>query len=312
MKYLILLCLFTYITSVNCYGQSNTFPLSGSVGIGTTSPQSSLHITGTGHNYLRLDKSTSSYETGLVFTLANSALFYLYSNDGTNALNIQASGLAGEGDDSPRMQFPKANTNIFMALSGGKVGIGTNNPQGRLTINQIGNEWDDGLRINRDASNYLTLLEDHTDIRLKNWGSGGIRLFTATQEAIHIKNSGEIGIGTTTPDSKLTVKGTIHAEEVKVDLNVEGPDYVFEADYPLATLEDTKAYIEQNKHLPGIPSSDEMQQNGVNLLEMNMKLLEKVEELTLHLIEMNKQVNYLANENRNQQIEINSLNTARK
>jgi hypothetical protein len=99
------------------------------------------------------------------------------------------------------------------------------------------------------------------------------------------RSDGFVGIGTTSPDSKLTVKGIIHAEEVKLDLLVPGPDYVFEKNYPLLSLEDTKAYVEQNKHLPGIPSSDDMQQNGVNLLEMNMKLLEKVEELTLHLIE---------------------------
>ncbi len=111
--------------------------------------------------------------------------------------------------------------------------------------------------------------------------------------AMSINATQNVGIGTTTPDAKLTVKGTIHAEEVKVDLNVPGPDYVFEADYPLQTLEETRAYIEKNKHLPGIPSSAEMQQNGVNLLEMNMKLLEKVEELTLHLIEMKEEIQQL-------------------
>ncbi len=109
---------------------------------------------------------------------------------------------------------------------------------------------------------------------------------------------GNVGIGTTADaNTKLTVKGIIHSEEVKVDLNVPGPDYVFEADYPLASLEDTKAYIEQNKHLPGIPSSDEMQQNGVNLLEMNMKLLEKVEELTLYVIEQNNRIDEMKEEN---------------
>lgn len=122
-----------------------------------------------------------------------------------------------------------------------------------------------------------------------------------------IDSEGNVGIGTETPDSKLTVKGTIHAEEVKVDLNVPGPDYVFEENYRLRSLEETKAYIEENKHLPGIPSSAEMQQNGVNLLEMNMKLLEKVEELTLYLIEQDKKLLLLSKENEQHQNEIKEL-----
>jgi hypothetical protein len=137
-----------------------------------------------------------------------------------------------------------------------------------------------------------------TNIEGTSWwdmGMGGdfFYLYKAgVGEFLRVTNEGSMGIGTTTPSPgyKLTVKGGVHAEEVKVDLSVPGPDYVFEADYSLTSLEDTKVYIEQNKHLPGIPSSDEMQQNGVNLLEMNMKLLEKVEELTLHLIEQNKQL----------------------
>lgn len=107
----------------------------------------------------------------------------------------------------------------------------------------------------------------------------------------HILSSGLVGIGTATPDSKLTVKGKIHAEEVKVDLSVPGPDYVFEPDYDLLTLEETAAYIQTNKHLPEIPSAKEMEANGVQLGEMNMLLLKKIEELTLHTIEQQKQLN---------------------
>jgi hypothetical protein len=109
-----------------------------------------------------------------------------------------------------------------------------------------------------------------------------------------------VGIGTTIPDAKLTVKGTVHANEVKVDLNVQGPDYVFEKGYDLMSLEETKAYIEANKHLPEVPSAKEMEKNGVQLGEMNLLLLKKVEELTLHLIEQNKKLEI-------QQQEINQL-----
>ena len=100
---------------------------------------------------------------------------------------------------------------------------------------------------------------------------------------------GKVGIGTSTPDAPLTVKGQIHAQEVKVDLmGAAAPDFVFEESYNLESLEDLEEYIQQHKHLPGIPSGLEMEANGIKLKEMNLKLLRKVEELTLHLIAQNK------------------------
>jgi hypothetical protein len=105
-----------------------------------------------------------------------------------------------------------------------------------------------------------------------------------------------VGIGTKTPDAKLTVKGNIHAEEVKVDLTVPAPDYVFETSYNLSPLKEVEAFIQQNKHLPEIPAAKEMEQNGINLSEMNMLLLKKVEELTLHLIEQEKKMEMMKKE----------------
>jgi hypothetical protein len=100
---------------------------------------------------------------------------------------------------------------------------------------------------------------------------------------------GNVGIGTLNPDAKLTVKGTIHANEVRVDLNVAGPDYVFEPTYHLKPLSEIETYIKANKHLPEVPSAKEMEANGVQLGEMNMLLLKKVEELTLYVIELKKE-----------------------
>ncbi|WP_304064832.1 tail fiber protein [Pedobacter glucosidilyticus] len=111
-----------------------------------------------------------------------------------------------------------------------------------------------------------------------------------------INGTGNVGIGTTTPDEKLTVKGKIHAEEVRVDLNVPGPDYVFEQDYQLKSLPEIQAFIKENKHLPEIPSAKEMEEKGINLSEMNMLLLKKVEELTLHLIKQNEEIKELKDE----------------
>ena len=113
--------------------------------------------------------------------------------------------------------------------------------------------------------------------------------------AFTVLQNGNIGIGTTAPDAKLAVKGTIHAQEVKVDLNVPGPDYVFEENYNLPSLTEIENYIKQNKHLPEVPSAKEMETNGINLSEMNMLLLKKAEELTLHLINQQKEIELLKN-----------------
>lgn len=113
---------------------------------------------------------------------------------------------------------------------------------------------------------------------------GGMKFFTQGEASMTIVKNGNVGVGTTTPDAKFTVKGDIHAEEVRVDLTVPGPDYVFEEGYDLPTLESLREYVQENKHLPGVPSAAEMKENGVDLGVMNMLLLKKIEELTLYLI----------------------------
>ena len=90
---------------------------------------------------------------------------------------------------------------------------------------------------------------------------------------------------TLSPDQKLTVNGTIHAKQISVDLNVPAPDYVFEKGYKLPPLVDLRNYISINKHLPEVPPATAMAQTDVDVNELNMKLLQKVEELTLYLIE---------------------------
>lgn len=113
------------------------------------------------------------------------------------------------------------------------------------------------------------------------WSTSGTNIYNS--------NTGKVGVGTANPDEKLTVKGKIHAEEVKVDLSVPGPDYVFSPEYNLMSLFQLKEFISNNKHLPEVPSAKEMEATGVNLGEMNMLLLKKIEELTLHLIALKEQ-----------------------
>jgi hypothetical protein len=98
-----------------------------------------------------------------------------------------------------------------------------------------------------------------------------------------------VGIGTLTPKEALSVNGNIRAKQIKVEA-LNWPDYVFAPDYQLPSLTDVKNYIAQNQHLPDIPSEQEITKDGLNLGEMNKLLVKKVEELTMYLIEKDKQL----------------------
>ena len=122
-----------------------------------------------------------------------------------------------------------------------------------------------------------------------------IQDYTPNMNETHMVNNflvmgNNVGIGTMSPDEKLTVKGKIHTQEVRVDmLGPLVPDYVFAEDYKLKSLQEVEDYIKQNKHLPEIPSAQEIEKNGLMLAEMNMNLLKKMEEMTLYMIEMKKE-----------------------
>ncbi|MDQ0638318.1 hypothetical protein QF042_001883 [Pedobacter sp. W3I1] len=102
-----------------------------------------------------------------------------------------------------------------------------------------------------------------------------------------LMDNGNVGIGTAIPREKLSVNGKIRAHEIKIEAT-NWPDYVFDKGYKIGTLVELESYIMANKHLPEIPSAKEVEANGVELGEMNKLLLKKVEELTLHLIEKDK------------------------
>ena len=105
-----------------------------------------------------------------------------------------------------------------------------------------------------------------------------------------ITNAQDVGIGTTTPDHKLTVNGTIHAKEVLIDLNGALADYVLEPTYNLKTLSEVQDYINKNKHLPDMPSAADVTEKGISVGEMQNLLLQKIEELTLYIMQQQKEI----------------------
>lgn len=104
-----------------------------------------------------------------------------------------------------------------------------------------------------------------------------------------IKGTGNVGIGTKSPTAKLSVNGKINAKEVQVTAT-GWPDYVFEVNYSLLTLYDLESFINENHHLPEIPSAVEVEENGISMADMDARLLKKIEELTLYVIQLNKRI----------------------
>ena len=141
-------------------------------------------------------------------------------------------------------------------------------------------------------------------IKALSSGSGNIVMDAYTAgDAVYINHyisantlissgGGNVGIGTTSPGSwRLAVNGKIRAKEIKVETGWS--DYIFERDYILPTLEEVESYINQFGHLKDIPSGKDVEENGIFLGEMDSKLLQKIEELTLYIIEQNKKINQL-------------------
>ena len=124
--------------------------------------------------------------------------------------------------------------------------------------------------------------------------------FDPNEDVLFLKNGnnigltvneyGNIGIGMQGQSANLgynlAVNGTIGAKEVVVENTSAWPDYVFKPEYPLTSLDEVKKHIDEKGHLPNIPSAQEVQENGISLGEMNRLLLEKVEELTLYVIDI--------------------------
>jgi hypothetical protein len=267
----------------------------GRVAIGTQNlgPQTKLHV----------------FETGTSTNLWRGRI--VSSGDNNAVVMGEVNGKASFGAHNASLT---SWSDLFINWGGGNVGIGTQTASQRLEVSG---------GVLQNAENVGWGIDFQTNARLgfiKKAGYGPMMasdnsspiIFAQTnQNGIHtnipgatltermrIDVNGNVGIGTSSPGSfRLAVNGKIWTQEVNVQMTNPGPDYVFEKNYDLLSLTELETYINQNKHLPQVPSAKEMEKDGLNLKEMNMILLKKVEELTLHLIEMKKE-----NERQNQLI----------
>lgn len=297
-----------------------TFTSDGKIGIGTTSPSEKLHISGGSVNGLIWPVVANNELNGSTITNYGVGIKLKHSHNGeTNKwggiASIQESswanesGLALYANEAERVRIDH----------NGNVGIGTSSPDVKLTVNSDGSSNTlahfvgsysgiQGIQVERSGGDKVRLVANYTSY------GGGLESTSALRFAVNgdminnpamiINAGGNVGVGKITPSSKLHVDGKITSEEVKVE-DVSGADYVFAPDYNLMPLAEIESYIKTNQHLPDIPSAKEMEANGLELGKMNMLLLQKIEELTLHVIELGEQnkelrteINELKNENR--------------
>jgi hypothetical protein len=269
----------------------------GRLGLRTSTPVLDLHISTSNTPAIRLEQTNAGGFTAQTWDIAgNEANFFVRDVTG--------------GSKLPFRIRPGAPTSSVDISADGDVGIGTASPNFKLhvfgstsddTVMTIGNDGAGSpgaaFNVGYGAASFGAGVGF---LNAKGTVSGvnpSIRMLTNGTTQMIVTQSGAVGIGTTAPSSKLHVNGgDIRVSggsfiDDGVTLNV--PDYVFEPGYALMPLDKLETFVKENRHLPGIPSATEVKSNGLNLSQMQVKLLEKVEELTLHVLAQQKQMDEL-------------------
>jgi hypothetical protein len=301
--------LSSFLAVSSAFAQTNTFPSSGNVGIGTTSPGAKLEIAGT----VALGKN---YENVLLIGPLNSAPAYFYINTKIPFNDYPAPQLHITG-----YNYSAPNRAVKLTLgwyvwsnafhwTQYKSELGYHNPS-RIRLGTYDDNGTTRIRIEiaNDGtywSSYAISATDHNGAAASytGWSYGEGEMPGATGDILTVpehsgmvhKSNGNVGIGTANPGHKLAVNGTVKAKEVIVE-TTGWSDYVFADGYQLQPLAQVEQHIKEHKHLPGIPSAAEVAEHGVSVGDMQARLLAKVEELTLHVIAQEKRIRALETEN---------------
>jgi hypothetical protein len=249
----------------------------GNVGIGTPSPGYKLDVQG-GSTKLwgtsQFPLVLQSGNSGIPFSSVIRFLKY----DGSPLWQFGAGALVGNRQEFGLYDDVNAAWRLYVDPSG-NVGIGTVAPWDTVHVQG-------SLRIGSPvySGNGFTFTQDAAGNLQVQYKTGP----TVYSNLMTVNYTGNVGIGTNAPQYLLSVNGTIGAKDVIVT-NTGWPDYVFRPGYRLQPLSEINAYIQANHHLPDVPSEAEVKEKGVSVSDMQAKLLAKIEELTLHMIQADEQ-----------------------
>lgn len=268
------------------WNQKMIIKSNGNIGIGTTTPSQKLDVEG-------IVNANGFSVAGALYSTRITSNSFQFSRNGVSYIDNKKSN----GSVAIR-SGNRANVD-FMVKYNGNVGIGTASPSRLFEIKQKNDSnADSGLMIsepNNSQKVYLHLA-NNSGGQYGYLGLGGNTILRGNNQQSSF--DGRVAIGTTTiPNGfKLAIAGKVISEEVTVKLKSAWPDYVFANDYKLPTLREVENHIKEKGHLANIPSAKEVKENGVKLGEINTKLLEKVEELTLYTIQQEKKLEKQHNE----------------
>jgi hypothetical protein len=214
-------------------------------------------------------------------------------------------GLKCDFDNNKFDKLPYTDVSGFMYDSTG-LSLGKPLRNGILNINGTGRTDAEYIYITRDSTSaqcdFFSNYKGGTDTQNGVLGYGVRPMSKAWQiwekgyntlwtNLFHVGADGNVGIGTIKPQAKLAVKGTILAQRVKVSMAAaEWPDYVFSKNYVLPSLQEVEKYINRHQHLPDMPTAAEVAREGQDIGDINRKLVQKVEELTLYIIDLQKRI----------------------
>jgi len=205
---------------------------------------------------------------------------FVHGDGNVLTLNYGGDFTGGVRIGSSILFLPNGNVGIGNAEALAPLSIGTNHGV-KLAIGNSG--W---VSTSIIETGWSSQLGDYTDLKV----AGGSR----NTALLRFTSGGKLGVGTANPAYTLDVIGTIRANEIKVDL--KGADFVFDNDYKLMSLIELEKFIKEQKHLPEVAPAKEMKENGTNLGNLNSMLLQKMEEMTLYIIEQNKKIEKLEKE----------------
>ena len=269
----------------------------GNVGIGTASPANKFtvqtltkdfgftHTDGTVIVGSYIGDFGASGSGGWLGTKSNHPLNF-YTNNSLAQMTIVPSGNVGIGTTLPDFKLTVA-SNIIQSNNNTHV----LNLKGRNPVLSFVNE-------NNLSYGYIKMWSNAPFAPYTNGlvigANPGYPLFFSSNNygvTMTIADNGNVGIGTTTPTYKLSVNGNIRTKEVVVETGWS--DYVFDKNYKLNSLDEVEKFIQKNKHLPNIPSAKEVEEKGLHVGDVQKRMMEKIEELTLYIIEANKKIEKL-------------------